>query len=91
MEEKTLGKSQNTILAGGRYDYLALHFGYGRGDSLAATGWAAGMNRITLLLDYMKNSQLISIADHPSPSQQACIAVVCHLEKSEQSYGPQVR
>lgn len=49
------------------------------------------MSRLSLLLDFMRQRQLISIADHPSPSQQACIAIVCHLEKSEQSYGPQVR
>jgi histidyl-tRNA synthetase len=44
-----LGKSQNTVLAGGRYDSLAAFLNYG--ESIPAVGWAAGVDRMMLLLD----------------------------------------
>jgi histidyl-tRNA synthetase len=48
----SLGESQNTLLAGGRYDNLALMFA---SDETKATpvpsiGWAAGIDRLVLLL-----------------------------------------
>ena len=42
-------KSQNAILAGGRYDGLVKSMG---GSDLAGVGWAAGMERILMLLNY---------------------------------------
>jgi histidyl-tRNA synthetase len=32
MEEEIFGHSQNTLLAGGRYDYLASQFGFIKGE-----------------------------------------------------------
>lgn len=47
-----LGESQNTLLAGGRYNYLAAVL---RGDKkripLPAIGWAAGVDRLCLILE----------------------------------------
>ena len=47
-----LGESQNTLLAGGRYDYLAAVL---RGDKkrirLPAIGWAAGVDRLCLIME----------------------------------------
>ncbi len=40
--------SQATVLAGGRYDKLVEHLG---GPSLAGVGWAAGIERLMLLLE----------------------------------------
>ena len=48
VEDPRLGKSQNTILAGGRYDYLAQAF---CGRTVPAVGWAAGVDRMALLLE----------------------------------------
>ena len=42
-------KSQNAILAGGRYDGLVKSMG---GSDLAGVGWAAGIERILMLLNY---------------------------------------
>ena len=43
----TMG-AQNTVLAGGRYDGLIKQMG---GDEIPGVGWAAGVERLTLLLD----------------------------------------
>lgn len=42
-----LGESQNTVLAGGRYDNLSAQY---IGKSVPAFGWAAGIDRLALLL-----------------------------------------
>ena len=52
-----LGESQNTVLAGGRYDYLASHFGYNRSEGLNCAGWAAGIDRLALVLDYLDSKK----------------------------------
>ena len=41
-------KSQNTILAGGRYDGLVSSLG---GNNLSGVGWASGIERIILNLE----------------------------------------
>ena len=45
-----LGESQNTLIAGGRYDYLASQFDYKGNKILPAIGWAGGIDRIAILL-----------------------------------------
>ena len=49
-------KSQNAILAGGRYDGLVKSMG---GSDLAGVGWAAGMERILMLLNYNEKAKKI--------------------------------
>jgi histidyl-tRNA synthetase len=44
-----LGAAQGTVLAGGRYDALAPTLGW-RGGDLPAVGWAAGLERLQLVL-----------------------------------------
>ncbi len=52
-------KSQNAVLAGGRYDGLVKSLG---GGDLTGVGWAAGVERIKLILDNNhKQRKLISI------------------------------
>lgn len=53
MGTEVLGKSQGTVLAGGRYDNLSKCFG---SDSIPAVGWAAGMDRLALILKGMEES-----------------------------------
>ena len=48
-----LGKSQNTLVAGGRYDYLAEVL-TGKCGKIPAVGWAAGVDRLVLLLEEHK-------------------------------------
>ena len=47
-----LGESQNTLLAGGRYDNLALMFtaDEAKASPVPSIGWAAGIDRLVLLL-----------------------------------------
>lgn len=45
--DRVLGKSQNTVLAGGRYDDLSLQY---INKSVPSIGWAAGVDRLVLLL-----------------------------------------
>ncbi len=49
-------KSQNTVLAGGRYDGLVKSLG---GKDLCGIGWAAGIERILMIMDNMDFSQKI--------------------------------
>ena len=48
----TENKSQNTVLAGGRYDGLVKSLG---GSDITGVGWAAGIERIVMLLEEKKN------------------------------------
>jgi histidyl-tRNA synthetase len=48
-----LGQQQSTLLAGGRYDYLANQFGY-KGKHLPSVGWAAGVDRIMMVLQALE-------------------------------------
>ena len=49
-------KSQNTVLAGGRYDGLVKSLG---GKDLSGIGWAAGIERILMIMDTIDFSQKI--------------------------------
>jgi histidyl-tRNA synthetase len=48
VDDQRLGRSQNTVLAGGRYDYLSEAF---CNAVVPAVGWAAGVDRMAMLLD----------------------------------------
>ena len=49
-------KSQNAVLAGGRYDGLVKSLG---GKDLSGIGWAAGIERILMIMDSLEFSQKI--------------------------------
>ena len=49
-------RSQNTVLAGGRYDGLVKSLG---GRDLSGIGWAAGIERILMIMDKIDFSQKI--------------------------------
>ncbi len=49
-------KSQNTVLAGGRYDGLVKSLG---GKDLCGIGWAAGIERILMIMDNLVSNQRI--------------------------------
>ena len=49
-------KSQNTVLAGGRYDGLVKSLG---GKDLSGIGWAAGIERILMIMDKLECNQKI--------------------------------
>ena len=52
-----LGQSQNTLLAGGRYDYLAaILSGDKKRARLPAVGWAAGVDRLCLILEDLEQA-----------------------------------
>ena len=58
LESQVLGQAQNTLLAGGRYDYLASYLSgddNNKRERLPAIGWAAGVDRLTLLLEALDN------------------------------------
>lgn len=88
MQTDLFGQSQNTILAGGRYDYLASQFGYSKAESLSSIGWAAGMNRLVMILDYMQKNQAMGI---PKYRPLEAIGIISHMDKSERQYGPEIR
>ena len=50
--DNVLGKSQNTLIAGGRYDFLASIYTEGK-HQVPAIGWAAGIDRLVLLLEHL--------------------------------------
>ena len=54
--EKVLGKSQNTLVAGGRYDYLANVYTKGK-YHIPSIGWAAGIDRLVILLDSLASQE----------------------------------
>ncbi|KAJ2800687.1 hypothetical protein H4R20_003966 [Coemansia guatemalensis] len=69
-----LGRSQATVLAGGRYDGLTTALGGTR--SLPGVGWATGIERLALLLD-----------DSEMPQQQPPIPVLAIPERSNKLGG----
>ncbi|WP_374765055.1 histidine--tRNA ligase [Yunchengibacter salinarum] len=68
----TLG-AQGTVLGGGRYDGLVKQLG---GPDVPGIGWAAGMERLALMLE--------------DGSDQAVRAVVMPMDDDSQAYGVQV-
>ncbi|KAJ2862639.1 hypothetical protein GGH94_004156 [Coemansia aciculifera] len=67
-----LGRSQATVLAGGRYDGLTLALGGSR--SLPGIGWAAGIERLALLLP-----------DNRTPAPQPAIPILIVPDRSLES------
>ena len=62
--DKVLGKSQNTLLAGGRYDYLAGIYTEGK-HHIPAIGWAAGIDRLVILLESLGSKEdTVKVAPH---------------------------
>lgn len=76
---EVLGSSQNTLLAGGRYDYLANQFGYSKGESLPAVGWAMGLSRVMMVTQYMEECKLLRIAER----KPLVIGLISFVSKSE--------
>lgn len=64
--------SQNAVLSGGRYNNLVEALG---GPSTPAVGWAAGTDRLALLLEKPKNQKqsVAVITTHPDVSGQALV------------------
>lgn len=61
--------AQGTVLGGGRYDGLIEALG---GPPTAAVGWAAGVERLAMLLDFQSKDDAIAVvADHPSRQDEA--------------------
>jgi histidyl-tRNA synthetase len=65
--------AQGTVLGGGRYDGLIEHLG---GPHTPAVGWAAGIERLAMLLDAPTNDRLevAVVAQHPD-REMDCIAL----------------
>jgi histidyl-tRNA synthetase len=79
--DQTLG-AQATILAGGRYDGLFATLG---GKSVGAVGWAAGVERLMLMLEQSYQHQHHKLAivicpfiNQPDDEQQHKIYALCH-------------
>ena len=84
-----LGQQQNTLLAGGRYDYLANQFGY-RGKHLPAVGWAAGVDRIMMVLQSLEEKKRFKVETEPRINET--IGILSQITPSEEAeYGSQVR
>lgn len=61
--------AQGTVLGGGRYDGLIENLG---GPSTPAVGWAAGIERLAMLLEFGASDDVIAvIADHPDRLEEA--------------------
>jgi histidyl-tRNA synthetase len=61
--------AQGTVLGGGRYDGLVENMG---GPSTPAVGWAAGIERLAMLLDHAPTDPIISvIADNAEVEEEA--------------------
>lgn len=65
--------SQSTILGGGRYDGLVEAMG---GPATPAVGWAAGIERLAMLVDGVATDQLTAVvADRPELEAEAAMIV----------------
>lgn len=61
--------AQGTVLAGGRYDGLVESLG---GPATAGVGWAAGVERLAMLVEEVAGSEVISVvADNPEVAEEA--------------------
>ena len=81
MQTTLFGSTQNTLLAGGRYDYLASQFGHK--GILPAVGWAAGINRLVLILEFMQQQKAIGVQNNSHVRAENVIGIVSCLDKSE--------
>jgi len=67
--------AQGTVLGGGRYDGLMESLG---GPPTAAVGWAAGIERLAMLLDSVPSDELVAVVpDNPTVSRDA--ETILHL------------
>ena len=69
VDDEALGRQQRTVLAGGRYDGLVGQLGGQR--HVASCGWAAGVERLALLLEKRANAALQSSSSSPSSSSSS--------------------
>ena len=58
---------------------------------MPATGWAAGIERINLILEVMKDKSMLSVADLPTASERANISILAHVDKREAELAPAIR
>lgn len=80
-----LGQSQNTLLAGGRYDYLAAVLaGDKKRTRLPAIGWAAGIDRLCILLEDLESSRRLDTEQ--SQLAVAGLGIVSIVDKVEDSW-----
>ncbi len=72
--------AQGTVLGGGRYDGLIEQLG---GKPTPAVGWAAGIERLAMLLNQWDISPLAIaiVAEHPE-REQACIKLTARFRKA---------
>ena len=85
MSSELFGEAQNTVLAGGRYDYLAAEFGHPR--PLPAVGWAAGVTRLVQILEFVHSKS----GKTGAGNSKHTIGIASYLTRDErQEYGHQV-
>lgn len=71
--------SQGTVLAGGRYDGLVESLG---GPATAGVGWAAGVERLAMLLDEPKNAgPMVAIIDESGRSSAEIWKLITALRR----------
>lgn len=71
--------SQNAILAGGRYNNLIKNMG---GPDLAGIGWAAGIERLMLMIPPFKNeSKIVSVIPVENQYNEICFKLTDNLRK----------
>ena len=68
------------MLAGGRYNSLSRQY---IDRDVAAIGWAAGIDRLALLL---QNTKSESVTEH-----KPIIVIASFIDKNESEYGPEIR
>ena len=83
--EKALGKSQNTLVAGGRYDYLANVYTQGK-HHIPSIGWAAGIDRLVILLD-----SLSSVEESTNTTPFLGITTILPKNESQEGHGKLIR
>ena len=77
--------AQGTVLAGGRYDGLVESLG---GAPTAGVGWAAGVERLAMLLEerLIEQPEVAVIPERTSiANEQACVGVVASLRRAGMS------
>jgi len=76
-------KSQNAVLAGGRYDGLLKSLG---GNDLSGVGWAAGIERILLCMDELKIEKKMISCFTTSESLNLEMISICNKLKVVEEY-----
>jgi histidyl-tRNA synthetase len=73
--------AQGTVLGGGRYDGLIENLG---GNTTPAVGWAAGIERLAMLVGEPEGNYSIEVAivaEHPEREME-CVSLVAHYRKA---------